>query len=107
MEAAMSKLAYAFVCAATVIVLATVPCRAEHVDVDIHPTGTLAELLPGASIGDITFRCKEHWFRKCTISEYMEYAHVCALLVVKGQQIRLEQYRRARKPGEKDEKCWP
>ncbi|TSE13549.1 hypothetical protein C1D09_003485 [Mesorhizobium intechi] len=58
----------------------------------IRPPGKASPLTFGQDVGDITFACRKHVSASCSISEFMQYARVCALLVVKAGQIRLQRF---------------
>lgn len=102
-EVAMVRLSYGLISFAVAAVFAAHVAFAGKGDAIIHPTGKAAELPQGEKIGDISFACKNRT-STCTLTEYMEYAHVCALLVVKGGKIRLERYRPYR---DNETKCRP
>ncbi len=46
-------------------------------------------------IGDIYFNCEEGGSSRCRISEFMKYAKVCALLVVKDGAVRFQGFNRS------------
>ncbi|WP_197423399.1 serine hydrolase [Sinorhizobium sp. Sb3] len=58
---------------------------------DIHPPPKSIDLPEDAEIGDITYTCKGGT-AKCLISDFMETAKVCALLVVRDKKYRIEKF---------------
>lgn len=100
----MAALSYRLIAFMAAIILTAPIVWADEVGVTIRPTGELVKLPPGTQIGEISYACKGG-SNGCTISEYLAEAHVCALLVVKAGEIRLERYRN--KKDKKDEKCRP
>ena len=46
----------------------------------------------GRDIGEISVTCRERAPTRCTLSEFMSYARVCALAVVKSGKIRLVRF---------------
>ncbi|MHA4734047.1 MULTISPECIES: serine hydrolase domain-containing protein [Ensifer] len=58
---------------------------------DIHPPPKSIDLPDDAKIGEITYTCKGGT-AKCRISEFMESAKVCALLVVRDEKYRIEKF---------------
>ncbi|MDW9627166.1 serine hydrolase [Sinorhizobium meliloti] len=57
----------------------------------IRPPAKSIELPAKVEIGDITYACRQKT-ATCRLSEFMETARVCALLVVRDQKYRIEQF---------------
>jgi CubicO group peptidase (beta-lactamase class C family) len=60
----------------------------------VHAPPVASTLPEGRDIGDIYFDCEEGSSSRCRISEFMQYARVCALLVVTDGTIRLQRFNR-------------
>ncbi|MET4691906.1 serine hydrolase domain-containing protein [Sinorhizobium fredii] len=58
----------------------------------VHAPPVASALPEGRKIGDIEFECKEGFSSRCRISDFMRYARICALLVVKSGKIRFQKY---------------
>ncbi|QRM45847.1 serine hydrolase [Rhizobium sp. BG4] len=66
--------------------------RASEKNVTIDAPPYSSELVPGPSIPNVRYQCKGPASGKCRLSEFMEYARVCALLVIQNGRKRLERY---------------
>ncbi|MDX0587092.1 hypothetical protein GHK50_33265 [Sinorhizobium medicae] len=58
---------------------------------EIQPPSRTAPLAKGDLIGEIGYRCGES-AKPCSITEFMDKARVCALLVLKSQKIRFYRF---------------
>lgn len=58
----------------------------------IRPPEQVQKFTPGPRIGNVSFDCKASISGRCRLREFVDYARVCALLVVENGRKRLEFY---------------
>jgi len=75
--------------------------RASARNKEILPPSTTAPLARGELIGEVRYRCDQN-AKPCSITEFMEKARVCALLVVKSEKIRFYRFDTSNKFCESD-----
>lgn len=58
----------------------------------IRPPAHARKFAPGPSIGSISFDCKASVSGRCNLRDFVDYARVCALVVIENGRKRLEFY---------------
>ena len=73
-----------------VVLMIVPPAFAENAP--ITPASAPITLPVGQDLGDVAYPCQQSASGRCKIGDFMDYARVCALLVIKSGEIRLERY---------------